>query len=861
MKPVFFLITLFITTTLTAQMTQERVISNYIYNFAKETTWPDKISNNSFEIYLLSSNKHLFKTFKALTKDQTLHSKPIKIRQSTSVNIPYSTNVVYVDTPYLDKYRKIYKELESRPVLIISNKYDNKRLVMINISKTTKQNLRFEINKANILNQRLSINPKIILLGGTELDVAALYKSAKNSLLEREDELAVQLERAVRLNNEILLSKKTNKELQKDIIKHKDELLATEAKLNYLKEDKKRLKISVDSLHVERKKASEEFTIQMQKQSQMLKKEKASTQKIRDDFKMANAQLDSMSVKLDSQQIKLTTKEKEVQAKENKLISLSEKIAQKAIEFESLQDDIQTQGSKIKSQTKTIDSQQQTILYVSIVASIFLFLVFVIFRTLRREHRTNDELHETKEALEVAIQKTELANESKTKFLAHMSHELRTPLNAVLGYSQLLQKDTSLSNKNQKILTTINSSGEHLLSLINDVLEVSKIETGKIELEPISFDLYILLDGIYSMFEQRVESHGVHLELLKDSNLPQFIHADINKIRQIFINMLGNSIKFTTHGSIKIRVGHNLKNRELLIEIEDTGEGISEKEIKKLFQPFAQTISGKLGGGGAGLGLSIVLEYIELMGGKIDVKSKVAFGTIFYITLPYEVADEAQYAQSRHREVLSLGDKDKGMKVIIADDNKVNNDLLEQTLREVGFDVIAVENGFEAYRVFKNIKAPIVFLDLEMPVMDGFESLRQIRELEYAKETTIIAITASVFSINNKKAQDKGFSALVKKPFKDYEVFEAIALSENIEFLYVESEKEEVNVDDISLDNIDDTLRLALIEAVSKNRIGATTKLLAEAKENYPDEAKLMQYLVDEFEYPKLADLLRESGT
>ena len=832
MKLYLALLLLLSTLTHAVSMSQEQAVSNYIYNFALHTTWPKELKHENFEIYLLSSNKNLSSTFKALVKTQRLQGKEIKISRGTSSNVPYSAQLVYIDTKYLNQYKKIYNALENRPVLMVSNGYDNKRLVMINLTSTEENNVHFEVNKANILNQRLRINPKLILLGGTELDVAKLYKGAQDSLLKKEKELQSQVSRAQRL--------------QKDISSKSAELKSAQKR--------------VESLHSEMKTYEDDISSiqkQLKEQKEILAKEHASTKKIRDDYAKANAQLDQMSSKLISQKEKLTTQEKEVQEKESKLSTLTQKVVQKAIEFERLQVDLANQDIQILDQGKTIDTQKDLLLVSLLAAIIFLVLGLIIFMTLRREHKTNKTLKNTQIALTEQVQKTEKANASKTKFLAHMSHELRTPLNAVLGYSQLLQKDHSMSSENQKILATINRSGEHLLALINDVLEVSKIETGHISIEPIAFDFYQFLDDIYSMFATRMSSEGLNLELIKDKGLPQFISADINKVRQIFINILGNAIKFTSIGGITIRVGHNLKDSKLLIEIEDSGEGISEKEISKLFKPFTQTISGKLGGGGAGLGLSIVQEYIHLMGGTINITSKAGYGTVVHFELPYDEAQGSETTSQEFKEVVSLKEEDKGIEILIADDNITNNELMTATLERVGFKVTAVENGFEALRLFKKIRPKMVLLDIAMPVMDGKKAAKEIRSLEYGKDVAILAVTASVFGIDKTKAMESGFNALIRKPFKDYEVYEEIRKGLGIDYIYNEQQKPK-KTQKISLETLELSFKEELIKAASGMKISAINELIAKAEGDFPKEAEYMKKLAHNFDYETLITLLKK---
>jgi len=850
MKRLIILLFLLYSCSFAGDLSNERVVANYIYNFANLTSYPEDSSDLEFNIYILSSNKNLSKTFQALLNKKKLHSKNIRIKSSDSTTIPYTTNLVFIDKSHLKDYRQIFLQLEGRPVLMVSQNYDNKRLVMINLTKTEGDKLHFEINKANILNQRLKIDPKIILLGGTELDVAKLYKGANTSLINKENELykkslelKTQIQKAKKLKTEINNSNKINNKLQKNIKEKNKQLSFTKEKLSQV--DKK-----IKNLQKDISKTEE----QLKKQQSILKKEKDSTKKIRQDYAQANLNLDKLTSKL-------STQKEEFKSKESKLTSLTQKVAIKVKEFENLQQNLKTKNIHIQEQEKTIDTQEEFLLYLSTGISIFFLLTLIIFILLRNKSKLNDELQVIQIALKESVKETEFANKSKTKFLAHMSHELRTPLNAVLGYSQLLVKDHEISDKNIKILNTINRSGGHLLSLINDVLEISKIEAGELALEPISFDLHVFLADIHSMFEQRIKSNNLTLTLEKAKGLPQFIKADINKLRQIFINVIGNSIKFTPHGGIQIRLSHNDNTKELLIEIEDSGEGISKDEIDKLFLPFKQTLSGKLGGEGAGLGLSIVIEYIEKMGGKIDVRSEIAHGTTFYISIPLEISDMTQYNNSKPREVVSLKNEYKGTNVLIADDNITNNDLLKQTLERVGFKVTDVVNGFEAYRVYKQIKPPIVFLDLEMPLMDGFEAVSQMREEEYSKDTLIIAITASVFTINETKAKDAGFDALINKPFKDYKIFDTIADLTDISFTYSDQvQKEKIIEIPMDLSTLDGDIRNELFQYVSKNKISKTNELLKSIEQQYPSEVKMMQELVDNFDFEKLTSLLKDEN-
>ncbi|MBW4448223.1 MAG: PAS domain S-box protein [Spirirestis rafaelensis WJT71-NPBG6] len=316
--------------------------------------------------------------------------------------------------------------------------------------------------------------------------------------------------------------------------------------------------------------------------------------------------------------------------------------------------------------------------------------------------------HQTEEALRIAKEAAETANRSKSAFLANMSHELRTPLNAILGFAQLMERDTTLSDRQRDWLSTINRSGEHLLNLINDVLEMSKIEAGRIVLNPVSFDLHQLLQTIQEMFQVRAEAKKLSLQMELAPNLPQYILADEGKLRQVLINLLGNAIKFTDTGRIMLRVqlsngeigGEKVKGEmpnALVFEIEDTGKGIAPDELDKLFQPFVQTASAAKIREGTGLGLTISRQFVQLMGGDIHLESAVGRGSTFFFDVKIELAQSSEVAPAASQEkAIALVPGQPVYRILVVDDRKENCDLLTQLFNTVGFETRAAENGSEA---------------------------------------------------------------------------------------------------------------------------------------------------------------------
>src|SRR3954467_5886704 len=298
------------------------------------------------------------------------------------------------------------------------------------------------------------------------------------------------------------------------------------------------------------------------------------------------------------------------------------------------------------------------------------------------------------------------ANRAKSVFLANMSHEIRTPMNAILGFSQLMLRDPELTARQCQYLGTINRSGEHLLALINDILEMSKIEAGRTTLNPSTFDLPVLLKDLEMMFRVRTDEKKLSFSVETIGDVPQFIVTDINKLRQAFINVLGNAVKFTEQGGIGLRVradregatGHCLR-----VEIEDTGPGISPDDQDKLFRHFEQTKTGQQAGTGTGLGLAISREFVRLMGGSLTVNSQVGKGSAFLIHLPLKEGEaQAVQAKDQPRHVLRLQPEQAICRVLIADDVEDNRQLLAQLLAPVGFEIRLAANGAEAVQEFEH---------------------------------------------------------------------------------------------------------------------------------------------------------------
>ncbi len=441
------------------------------------------------------------------------------------------------------------------------------------------------------------------------------------------------------------------------------------------------------------------------------------------------------------------------------------------------------------------------------------------------------ERNRAKLELQRAKEAAEAANKAKSAFLANMSHELRTPLNAILGFSELMKRDQTVTPAQLDNLEIIGRSGEHLLSLINDVLDFSKIEAGRIVLNPENFDLHWLLLGIEEMFRLRTREKGLSLDFEKESDVPQYIIADQNKLRQILINLLGNAVKFTESGEIVLSVSRRppveLRQSEgcvLNFEVTDTGAGISPEEQGMIFDTFFRVVGPRSSQQGAGLGLPISQKFARLMGGELTVESKVGQGTrfAFSISVGLPDADEFQSEHSRQK-ITGLASGAPDLRLLVAEDNTENRVLLVKLLQNIGCAVKEAVDGQEALEVWETWRPHLVWMDMRMPVLDGYEATRRIKS-KSGNETVIIALTASAFEEDRQKFLEVGGDDFVRKPFREAEIFQMLAKHFHVRFEYA---KEIVGTRSISDDRASHEELIAMAAALPADLLA----ILADATE------------------------------
>ena len=396
--------------------------------------------------------------------------------------------------------------------------------------------------------------------------------------------------------------------------------------------------------------------------------------------------------------------------------------------------------------------------------------------------RAEDEMQEAK----ISADK---ANRAKSDFLAQMSHELRTPLNGILGYAQILKRDPSLTEGQRKGVGVIQHSGDHLLTLINDILDLSKIEAQKLELQITAFHLPDFLHHIISVIRVRAEQAGLSFHYEPSSSLPGNVHGDEKRLRQVLLNLLGNAVKFTETGSVTLRVeqaGTELDSHILRFQIEDTGRGIPADKLEEIFQPFLQVTDRARQVEGSGLGLAITKKLVSLMSGQLGVTSTPEKGSTFWFTVSLPPVETDQIPSSGEPDFV-IGYKGARKRILIVDDRWENRSVLVNLLTPLGFTVRESVNGRDCLTSAEEFKPDLILMDLVMPEMDGYEATKHIRQSSTLRDVVVIAISASVLDLDRQQTQEAGCTDFLPKPVQAKDLLEKLKFYLGVEWVYEEN--------------------------------------------------------------------------
>lgn len=468
--------------------------------------------------------------------------------------------------------------------------------------------------------------------------------------------------------------------------------------------------------------------------------------------------------------------------------------------------------------------------------------------------------------LSLAKGRAETANRAKSVFLANMSHELRTPLNAVLGFAQLIRGAPDTPRQQLNSLDIITRSGEHLLNLINNILDISRIESGRVLLEESATDLHQLLQEMRSLMYVKANEKGLSFTVGQSPDFPRNVNADASKLRQVLINLIGNAIKFTKTGGVilqaRVAQWETPQSARVRFEVKDSGPGIRAEDMERIFLPFEQLANQPAEEAGSGLGLTICRQYIELMGGQLGVTSEPGTGSVFYFEIPVALLPVAEMpVEPRNGRVIGLEEGQPRYRILIAEDQPENRLLLGKLLEPLGFALREAENGEKAVAVCQEWRPDLVFMDIRMPVMDGLKATRRIKSADAGGRVKIVAVTAHALEEERREILESGCDDFIRKPYRESEILDALTKNIGARFVYEDKPAAApalAELDAAALAGLPEALLNGLEQALSRIDIDAVGRVIKEIRAHDPALSDALAPVARDLQFGRILRLVRD---
>lgn len=702
----FLFCLLFGITSFAQSPSRQQILSSYLYNFARHIEWPQERLGSHFELAVYGAEDPLLMAeLRRMAESVKLQNKPIRVSRFTNLPEINRYQMVYVAEANNQLMTEIYRQLNGQPVVVVTDGYNNQQLVMISLFPTPDGRLRFEVNKSNLINHGLNPLPELILNGGTEIDVAQLYREGQASLIELQRQLQMRETSLSRLSEHIEAQEKVNQRLEQQLaslnenIKKSDELIARQM-------------------------------VQMREQQVQISASEAERSKLLGEVDVRNQELKILRDKLDNIS-------REISTREERLDQLNQTIAQQESE-------IKKQQREILGLDQQVDAQKAALRYLAgivFLGVLLIITVLVAYFVKRRDNQRlaarSQDLQMARDRLAIAKRRAEDASQAKSEFLSLMSHELRTPLQAIIGYTEVVIEDLRVVDDQTHVgdLQRVINNSERLLKLINGVLDLAKIESGRMELDLTEVKLSALMDEALSAVAPLMKKNAIKVRLnINDGTyLPL---ADPEKILHILINLLGNASKFAPRGEVVVTAIH--EPQRIFISVADTGIGLTQEQQQQIFDPFRQVDTSTRKFHGSGLGLAITRQLCEMMGGTIEVESELGKGSTFTVILPLPIELNRSFGgvESEDGSLLEDGESESGVNgqhIVMIDDDPAFLDIMARTMRREGYQVHTAGDAETGFRLVQSIKPQVITLDLLLPDQHGwflFEKIKADPELQ-----------------------------------------------------------------------------------------------------------------------------------